>query len=70
MADLVSDDTEEVQRLGEFLLHGEDLAVERLGVRQSSCSVALNRHLKRLWNRHIAWRIGDHLAHHACHIER
>ena len=51
-ASLVSDDAEEVQRVGMIGLHRKDLAVERLGFRQPPGLVVLECDLKRLWNRH------------------
>jgi hypothetical protein len=42
-----------VQRIGMVGLHRENLAVERLGVRQPPGLVMLNRDLKRLRNIHI-----------------
>ena len=46
--DLVSDETEEVQRAGMVWLRRKDPAVERLGFCQAPSLVALNRDLKRL----------------------
>jgi len=51
-SDLHGDDTEEVQRVHLRWLRGQDLAVNRLGLRQPPGSVMLNRNLKRLWNGH------------------
>jgi hypothetical protein len=50
--DLMSDDAEQVQRFRVLGLGGEDLAVERFGVRQPPALVVLNRKLKCRWNRH------------------
>jgi len=49
---LVGDETEKVQRSGMVWLHLQDLAVERLGIRQPPCPVVLGRDLERLWYRH------------------
>jgi hypothetical protein len=51
-AGLVGDDAEKVQRIRMVGLHGENLAIERLGVRQSSCPMVFDRELEALGNRH------------------
>ena len=67
---LVSNQTEEVERVGMVWLHRKDLAVECLGFRKSAGLMVLNRDLKRRRNRHISPRMGDCPVHQARHILR
>jgi len=85
-SDLVSNDAEEVQRVGVVWVRCQDLPVERFRFGQLSRTMILNRDLKRLWDRHGGgrtenrkWKIAqdaesshadDCPAHQVCHIER
>ena len=53
-ADLVSDETEVVQRIGMIWLRRKDLAVKRLGIRQAPALVMPKREFESLGNGHIA----------------
>jgi hypothetical protein len=51
-ADLVSDETQEVQCVGMVRLHRKDLAVDPFGFGQSSCAMMLKSQIQGLWNCH------------------
>jgi hypothetical protein len=52
VAELVSDETEEVKRAGMLWLKREDLAVDRLGIRQPPSLVVFHRESHGLGDRH------------------
>ena len=67
-ARLVGDDAEEVQRVGMVGLHGEDLAVKGLGVRQPPGLVVPESKFKGLLTCH--GRGEGCSAHQRCHMAR